>query len=76
LALYRTRVGYRTGDMWAPNLPMTEALHIEALHFLACIAGRETPITGGKMGLRIVRLLELATQSMKQRGTPIAFPDA
>jgi predicted dehydrogenase len=75
-SLYQTLVGYRTGDMWAPNLPMTEALHTEALHFLACIAGRETPITGGKMGLRIVRLLELATQSMKQRGTPIAFPEA
>jgi predicted dehydrogenase len=75
-ALYRTRVGYRTGDMWAPNLPVTEALHTEALHFLACIAGRETPITGGQMGLRIVRLLELATQSMKQRGTPIASPEA
>ena len=75
-SLYRTLVSYRTGDMWAPNLPVTEALHTEALHFLACIEGRETPITGGDMGLRIVRVLELATQSMKQRGTPIPFPGA
>src|SRR5262249_33678347 len=75
-SLYRTLVSYRTGDMWAPNLPVTEALHTEALHFLACIEGREKPITGGEMGLRIVRVLELATQSMKERGMPVAFPGA
>ena len=73
-ALYQTLVGYRTGDMWAPNLAVTEALHTEAVHFLACIDGREQPITGGEMGLRMVRTLELATQSMKQQGRPIAFP--
>jgi predicted dehydrogenase len=74
--LYETLVGYRTGDMWAPNLPVTEALHTEALHFCACIEGRETPITGGEMGLRLVQTLELATQSMKQQGLPITFPGA
>jgi predicted dehydrogenase len=75
-SLYRTLVSYRTGDMWAPNLPVTEALHTEALHFLACIDGREKPITGGEMGLRIVRVLELASRSIKERGMPIAFPGA
>jgi predicted dehydrogenase len=75
-ALEETLVGYRTGDMWAPNLPITEALHIEALHFLACIDGHEAPITGGEMGLRLVRILELATRSMSRQGAPIQFPGA
>jgi hypothetical protein len=62
--------------MWAPNLPTTEALHTEALHFLACVDGRETPITDGEMGLRLVRILELATLSMSRQGAPIKFPGA
>lgn len=75
-ASYNTLVGYRTGDMWAPNLAVTEALHTEALHFLACIDGREVPITGGEMGLRLVRILELATRSMNQQGAPVQFRGA
>ncbi|MCK7470639.1 MAG: hypothetical protein MZU95_07485 [Desulfomicrobium escambiense] len=31
------RVGYRTGDMWAPKLGGTEALRVEGEHFVDCI---------------------------------------
>ena len=34
------RIGYRTGDMWAPQLPIREALHAAARHFLDMIATR------------------------------------
>jgi predicted dehydrogenase len=34
------RVGYRTGDMWAPKLDGTEALMTEGLHFVDWTAGR------------------------------------
>ena len=37
---YQMLVGYRTGDMWAPQLDMTEALSVEAQHFVACIEQR------------------------------------
>lgn len=67
-------IGYRTGDMWAPNLPIVEALHTEAVHFLACIEGREEPTTGGEVGLRLVRILEVATLSMSRQGVPIQLP--
>ena len=30
-------VGYRTGDMWAPQLAIREALSVEAAHFVECI---------------------------------------
>jgi predicted dehydrogenase len=74
--LYQTLINYRMGDMWAPNIPYREALAAEAEHFLACIEGREKPLTDGAMGLRVVRILELATKSMRQNGQPFRFPGA
>ncbi len=65
------RVGYRTGDMWAPHLPAREALYTEALHFAACIRDKQTPITDGHAGLRVVRILEAATASMGKQGKPV-----
>jgi predicted dehydrogenase len=67
-SMYKMLVGYRTGDMWSPKLDMTEALHTEGLHFINCIQQGERPITDGQAGLRVVRILEAATQSMKQQG--------
>ncbi|MEW6715928.1 MAG: Gfo/Idh/MocA family oxidoreductase [Chloroflexota bacterium] len=67
-SIYRMLIGYRTGDMWAPQLNMTEALRTEALHFIQCIEGNEHPITDGEAGLRVVRILEAATKSLAERG--------
>ena len=69
--IYKTMVGYRTGDMWAPQIDMTEALKTEAAHFVRCIEGREKPITGGEAGLRVVRILEAASRSLAERGRPV-----
>ena len=69
--VYQMLVGYRTGDMWAPNLAVKEALAVEAAHFLDCIARGTRPESDGEAGLRVVRLLEAATASMKQHGRPV-----
>jgi predicted dehydrogenase len=66
--VYQMLVGYRTGDMWSPKLDMTEALQTEALHFIDCIRQGDPPITDGAAGLRVVKILEAATQSIKQQG--------
>jgi predicted dehydrogenase len=66
--IHEMLVGYRTGDMWAPKLGLTEALHVAAAHFIECIAGAKRPMTDGEAGLRVVRLLEAATASMAERG--------
>src|SRR5262249_36789453 len=66
--LYQTRIGYRTGDMWAPQLEVTEALQTEVGHFLDCIRQGKRPLTDGEMGLRVVRILEAATRSLAGRG--------
>jgi predicted dehydrogenase len=67
-SLYRLLVGYRTGDMWAPQLDLTEALRTQALHFIRCIEHAEPPITDGETGLRVVRILEAATRALRDRG--------
>jgi predicted dehydrogenase len=67
-SLYKALVGYRSGDMFAPQLDVSEALKIEIQHFAECIRTGAEPITGGQAGLRVVRILESASLSMKQRG--------
>ena len=69
--LYQVMVGYRSGDMWAPQLPVAEALREEVEHFAACINQQQTPVTDGEAGLRVVRLLEAATASLAARGMAI-----
>ncbi|NTV46744.1 MAG: Gfo/Idh/MocA family oxidoreductase [Chlorobiales bacterium] len=69
--VYETLVQYRTGDMRAPKLDLTEALTIEASHFVDCILNNKTPITDGRAGLDVVRILEASEQSIKQNGKTI-----
>lgn len=66
--IYKMLVGYRMGDMWAPQLDTTEALAVEIKHFLQCIESGACPLTDGRAGLQVVRILEAATLSMKDRG--------
>ena len=67
-SVYQMLIDYRVGDMWAPNFDRTEALRTEVLHFLSCIEHGEPPITDGEAGLRVVHILEAATQSMAMQG--------
>ena len=74
--MYQTLVGYRTGDMLAPNLDGAEALKVEAAHFVDCVSHGRQPLTDGAAGLRVVQILEAATASMKERGRPVELPSA
>jgi predicted dehydrogenase len=71
--VYQMLVAYRTGDMWAPQLTVTEALADEAAHFVDCVANGKTPTTDGQAGLRVVRLLEAATESMMDQGRLVSL---
>ena len=70
-SMYDVMIGYRTGDVWAPKLEVTEALLAEARYFIRCITHGERSITDGRAGLRVVRILEAATESMNTRGRPV-----
>ena len=69
--IHEMRVGYRTGDMWAPKLAVTEALGVEGLHFVDCIENRKVPKTDGQLGLRVVELIEAANKSMRHKGETV-----
>lgn len=65
---HRLRVGYRAGDMTAPQLDMAEALGLELREFVAAVGGGPDPAADGAAGLRVVRILEAATRSLRREG--------
>ena len=69
--LYELNVQYRIGDMWAPKLEYHEALALETEHFADCLNHGTKPITDGKAGLEVVKVLVAAEESLKHRGTPV-----
>lgn len=61
-------VSYRSGDMWAPQVEQVEALRRELDYFADCVANSKTPFNDGQAGLRVVRMLEAAEESISKRG--------
>jgi predicted dehydrogenase len=66
-------VGYRTGDVWSPYVNPGEALQGVVRHFAQCIADGREPISDGRLGLRVVRLLEAANRSIRAQGGRIVL---
>jgi predicted dehydrogenase len=67
-------VSYRTGDVWSPHVEAGEALQAVVSHFAECIRDGRTPISDGRQGLRVVRLLEAATRSIRAQGGRVVLP--
>ncbi len=66
--VYDLLISYRSGDMWAPRVEQVEALKVELGYFAECIMNDKTPINDGAAGLRVVRMLEAAEESLQERG--------
>jgi predicted dehydrogenase len=66
--LYDLLVSYRSGDMWAPQIEQVEALRQELSYFVECVQSGQEPFNDGLAGLRVVKMLEAASESLKQRG--------
>jgi predicted dehydrogenase len=66
--VYDLLVSYRTGDMWAPKIETTEALKAELAYFVNCVDSGQRPFNDGMAGLRVVRMLEAAQESLKRKG--------
>ena len=67
-SMMKVHINYRTGDMIAPRLDNHEALAVEAAHFIDCIRQRKQPLADGAAGLKVVRAVEAAQQSLKNQG--------
>jgi predicted dehydrogenase len=66
--VYQLLISYRSGDMWAPKVEQTEALKNEVAYFIECVSKNEKPFNDGIAGHRVVKMLEAADQSLKERG--------
>lgn len=68
---YGDYITLRFGEITIPYVSVTEPLKLECQHFLECIEQRKTPRTNGKDGLRVVKVLEAANQSLRNNGIPV-----
>jgi predicted dehydrogenase len=66
--MYDLLVSYRSGDMWAPKVEQTEALKAECEYFVDCIQDNKQPFNDGQAGLEVVKMLEAADKSIRERG--------
>jgi predicted dehydrogenase len=66
--VYDLLVSYRSGDMWAPQLEQVEALRQELSYFVECITSDQEPFNNGCAGLRVVQMLEAASESLNKKG--------
>src|SRR5712664_4345338 len=62
---------YHYGDMYVPYIKQEEPLKIECQHFLDCIRQGLTPLTNGEQGLKLVKILEAASSSLKRNGASV-----
>ena len=62
---------YHYGDMYVPYIKQEEPLKIECQHFLDCIRQGLTPLTNGEQGLKLVKILEAASASLKRNGASV-----
>jgi predicted dehydrogenase len=67
---------YHYGDMYVPYIKQEEPLKTECQHFLDCIKNGTTPLTDGKQGLELVRILEASTRSLEKGGAPVELAGA
>ena len=67
------RRAYRAGDIHSPRVPLTEALQVEARHFIESIRSGKRPLSDGEAGLRVVRVLEAGTRSLRSGGSRVSY---
>ncbi len=61
---------YRYGDIVTPYISRAEPLRTQCQHFIDCVLGRERqPQSDGRVGLRVVQILEAADRSLLNGGT-------
>ena len=68
---YGEYLSLRFGDITIPSIKMAEPLRAEAEHFIQCIESRKEPKTSGRDGLRVVKILAAAQESLKRKGVPV-----
>lgn len=66
-------VDYRAGDIFIPKIEMKEALAGMAADFVASILDGKKPISDSSSGLEVIKILEAAQKSIKNKGKEIVL---
>jgi predicted dehydrogenase len=64
---------YHYGDSYIPHIQQEEPLKVVCQHFVDCIENNTNPLTSGREGLELVKILEAASASLKANGAPVIF---
>ena len=72
---YSDLLTLRFGDVYIPRVDMKEPLRLECQHFLDCIEQGLRPISDGRNGLDVLRVLDAAQQSLERDGQPVTLTE-
>lgn len=70
---YGDSLSVRFGDVYIPRVDMREPLRLECQHFVECLCDGQRPLSDGKDGLRVLRVLDAAQHSLKLGGQPVPY---
>jgi predicted dehydrogenase len=62
---------YHYGNCFVPHIEQNEPLRTECEHFVECIQNGTKPMSCGRNGRDVVRILEACSESLKLSGAPI-----
>jgi len=68
---YGEALTLRFGDIQIPQLDMREPLRLECQHFADAILNRRTPLSDGRNGVAVLRVLAAGQRSLDQNGQPM-----
>ena len=63
------------GDIHIPKISNEEPLRVECQHFVDCIREGRQPLSDGRDGLNVVRVLEAMERSLRDGGRPVKTAD-
>lgn len=72
---YGEHLTLRFGDVYIPRVDMKEPLRLECRHFLDCIKQAAKPLSDGRNGVDVLRVLDAAQQSLEQDGQPVPLAE-
>jgi predicted dehydrogenase len=64
-------VDYRTGDIYIPKIPVTEALALMAEDFAQAILTSKNPVSDFNSGLSVIKILEASNDSIRNNGKEV-----
>lgn len=62
-----------SGDIFIPKIDLSEPLRNECAHFVECVRENKRPRTDGENGLRVIRVLEAAQESLAKNGAAVGI---